>query len=321
MRDRNTLDLQERRCLDGAFATELERRGVSIEGPLWSARALHEAPEAVLAVHRAYLDAGADVLLTGSYQVSSLGYRAIGLSAAQAAQAAADALRRSVSLALDARAQAARPEVLIAASLGPYGAALANGAEFHGDYDFPSEAAHHAALVAFHAERIAVLAETDADLLAFETLPSLGEARAIEEALRSRPKLGAWLSITCRDGERTAHGERVRECAALAEVSPQIVAVGVNCTSPKWVASLIRELRAATGKPLIVYPNSGEGWDAERRCWIEDTAGEGELAGYEVLAASWLRAGAQMVGGCCRTGPAHTRAVRAAMEQLERDAR
>ena len=333
MRDRTTLNLRGRRCLDGAFATELERCGISIEGPLWSARALYEAPEAVLAVHRAYLDAGADVLLTGSYQVSSLGYRAVGLSAAQAKEAAADALRRSVALALEARAQAGRPDALIAASLGPYGAALANGAEFHGEYGFRSEAEEHAALVAFHAERIAMLADTDADLLAFETLPSLAEARAIEEALRSRPELGAWFSFTCRDGVYTVHGERVRECAALTEVSPQIAAVGVNCTSPVWIASLIRELRAATGKPVVVYPNSGEGWDAEQHAWIESQiegqiesrmealSGEVDVAGYGALAASWFRAGAQLVGGCCRTGPAHTRAVHAAMEQLARDAR
>ncbi len=321
MRDRDTLDLRKRRCLDGAFATELERHGVSVAGPLWSARALHEAPEAVLAVHGAYLHAGAEVLLTGSYQVSSLGYRATGLPAAEAVQAAADALRRSVSLAAEARALAGTPDVLIAASLGPYGAALANGAEFHGEYGFGSDADEQGALVAFHAERIAVLAETDADLLALETLPSLGEARAIVEALRAWPRLGAWLSFTCRDGAHTAHGEPVRACAALAEGSPQIIAVGVNCTAPVWIAPLIGELRTATTKPIAVYPNSGEGWDAERHCWIEGTAGEAEAAGYQALAAGWFREGAQLVGGCCRTGPAHTRAVRAAMKQLARGAR
>ena len=321
MRDRNTLDLRGRRCLDGAFATELERQGIPIDGPLWSARALQEVPGAVVGVHRTYLHAGADVLLTGSYQVSSVGYRATGLPANQAAQAAADALRRSVALAGEAQAQAGRSDVLIAASLGPYGAALANGAEFHGEYGFSSDADEHAALVAFHAERIAVLAETDADLLAFETLPSLAEARAIEEALRGWPRLGAWLSFICRDGAHTAHGEPVRACAALAEASPQIVAVGVNCTAPAWVLPLIGELRASTRKPIVVYPNSGEGWDAERRCWIEDTTNKAGAAGYEALAAGWFRAGAQLVGGCCRTGPAHTRAVRAAMQQLVRNAR
>lgn len=302
MRPASTLDVSRIRVLDGGFATELERRGVSIAGPLWSARALSEAPEAVLAVHGSYLEAGADVLSTGSYQVSSRGYAAVGLGPEAAREAAAEALRASVRLAREA---AAHTPAWVAASLGPYGAALANGAEFHGRYGFASAAEQHRALVEFHAERIEVLAEIDADLLAFETVPSLAEARAIAEAIQAVPTVGAWLSITCRDGVHTAHGEPVRECAAFLDAVPQVLAVGVNCIAPGLVSRLLGELRAGTSKPLLAYPNSGEGWDAGQRRWT----GVADVETYGAMAREWFAAGAQAVGGCCRTGPAHVRAV------------
>ena len=310
MRDFRELTLRHFHVLDGGFATELERRGLSLGGALWSARALAEAPDAVLAVHRSYLDAGADVLLTASYQVSALAWPSLGPE--QARTQAERALQRAVALAVEARKAAGRPDVLIAASLGPYGAALANGAEFHGRYGFANAEAEHAALVRFHAERIAALAASDADLLAFETLPSLAEARAVAEALRKWPGIGAWCSFTCRDGQKTAHGEPLRACAAFLNGTPQIVAVGVNCTAPALILPLLGELRAGTAKPLVVYPNSGEGWDAERRCWT----GVADVADYAALAREWFAAGAQLVGGCCRTGPEHVRAVAVAASHL-----
>ncbi|RRA48078.1 homocysteine S-methyltransferase [Acidipila sp. EB88] len=312
MRSFATLDLRDSRVLDGGLATELERHGVATAGPLWSARALVEAPGVVLAVHRAYLEAGADILLTASYQVSSMGFAAEGLGPADAQRAAADALRRSVALAVQARA--GRTGILVAASLGPYGAALANGAEFHGNYGFASEAEQHAVLVRFHAERIRVLLGTEADLLAFETLPSLAEARAIVEALAvvagdaPSAQPGAWLSFCCLDAAHTAHGELLQECAGFLGGVPAVLAVGVNCTAPALIGPLLQALRAGTAKPLLAYPNSGEGWDAEHRCWT----GVADVQGYESLARDWYRQGAQVVGGCCRTGPDHVRAVRRA---------
>ncbi len=195
--------------------------------------------------------------------------------------------------------------VLVAASLGPYGAALANGAEFTGSYELGSEAEEVSALVGFHAERIEALAGTEADLLAFETVPKLSEARAIAFALSRWPEVGAWVSFTCRDGSLTAHGEPVRECAAFLEGVPQVVAVGVNCIAPALALPLLGELRAGTGKPLVVYPNSGEGWDAVARCWT----GSSDAAAFGALARAWFAAGASVVGGCCRTGPGHVRVV------------
>jgi homocysteine S-methyltransferase len=313
MRTCSQVDLRRFHVLDGAVATELERCGVALDGPLWSARALAEAPEAILAVHRSYLEAGAQVLLTASYQVSALGFRAAGMTDAQAIAAEATALRMAVELAVKARTASGQAGVLVAASLGPYGAALANGAEFHGNYDFRDEAEQHSALVRFHAQRIAVLAETEADLLAFETLPSLAEGRAVVEALAGWPQASAWLSFTCRDGAHNAHGEPLQACAALLDSAPQVIAVGVNCTAPALILPLLDELRAATRKALVVYPNSGEGWDAQHRCWT----GTADITEYAALAQRWFAAGAQMVGGCCRTGPQHVRAVADAARRLQ----
>jgi len=304
MRSRDQLRFETARVLDGGMASELEFQGADISGPLWSAHVLEEAPEKVVAVHRAYLEAGADVLLTASYQVSRKGYVEFGL----AGDRADAALLRSVELACTARAEFASHnkgrEVLIAASLGPYGAALHNGAEYHGNYDCT-----FADLVQFHQERIAVLIESNADLLAFETLPSLEEAQAIGEALKPWPNLAAWFTFTCPDTRaaslQVAHGELLRDCAKLAASFPQTIAVGVNCTRPKWLPMLIAELRAASDKPILVYPNSGEGWDAETRCWT----GHSDATEFGQHAEQWYSAGAQIVGGCCRTRPAHIHQV------------
>ncbi len=287
------------RVLDGGMASELEYLGANIDGPLWSAHVLEDAPEKVVAVHRAYVEAGADCILTASYQVSRMGYAEIGL----APERADAALKKAVALARKAAAEFPQRRVVVAASLGPYGAALHNGAEYHGNYGVGFDE-----LVEFHRERIRVLAEAGADgpdLLAFETLPSLEEAEAIGEALGEWPELAAWFCFTCRDERRVAHGELLEECAVRVARLPQTVAVGVNCTHPALMTALIAELRRVSGKPVVVYPNSGEGWDAEARCWT----GKGDAASFGAQAAEWFAAGAQIVGGCCRTRPEHTRMV------------
>jgi homocysteine S-methyltransferase len=290
--------------LDGGLASELEYLGADINGPLWSAHVLEEAPEKILAVHRAYIDAGADCIETASYQVSRMGYAEIGLEPDRADAA----LLRSVALARQAASEFPHRRTLIAASLGPYGAALHNGAEYHGNY-----ACTHAELVEFHRQRIEVLARSSGadrpDLLAFETLPSLDEALAIGEALAAPPDLPAslpvWFSFTCRDARHVAHGERLSDCAAAVAQFPQTNAVGVNCSAPSLMPALIGELRAATSLPVLVYPNSGEGWDAARRSWT----GTNDPTAYGALAREWFAAGARIVGGCCRTRPQHIRQV------------
>ena len=286
--------------LDGAMATELEHLGRDLSHPLWSARVLEESPATIEAVHRSYLEAGADCILTASYQVSEEGFAEQGLSA----QASADALRRSVSIAESARdwyrSLSDRP-IWVGASLGPFGAMLHNGAEYHGDYHASFEE-----VVQFHARRISVLASTNADFLAFETIPSLDEAGAILIALEEHPDVPAWISFTCRDKTHVAHGERLPDCGMLLDGHPQVVAVGINCTAPALILPLLHQLRPSTTKPIVVYPNSGETWDAQTRSWHGDVD-PAELANH---AAAWRAAGAQAIGGCCRTRPQHIQELR-----------
>ncbi len=285
--------------LDGGMASELEYLGANIDGPLWSAQVLEDAPEKILAVHRAYIEAGADIIETASYQVSRRIYTEFGL----APERADAALLRSIALAREAAAEFPDRRVVVAASLGPYGAALHNGAEYHGNY----EIGFHG-LVEFHRYRIRIMAKAATgapDLIAFETLPSLKEAHAIGEALKQWPDVAAWFAFTCRDEQHVAHGELLSQCAKAVAAFPQTVAIGVNCTHPALIPALIAELRAASDKPIVVYPNSGEGWDAQNRCWT----GTSDPAAYGIKATEWRAAGAQIIGGCCRTRPAHIREV------------
>jgi len=299
--------LQGIHVVDGGMATELEYLGAKIDGPLWSAHVLEDAPEKIIAVHRAYIEAGAQCILTSSYQVSRMGYAEYGL----AAERADAALLRSIELAHAACAEFPDRQIVVAASLGPYGAALHNGSEYHGNYG-----CSFAEMVDFHRERIRVLVEESTDrnvpdLLAFETLPSLDEALAIGEALVPWPELAAWLCFTCKDDIHVAHGELLSECATEVARFPQTVAIGLNCTHPALMPRLIGELRRASNQPVVVYPNSGEEWDAVSRCWT----GIGDPASYGAKAAEWFAAGAQIVGGCCRTRPAHIRQVVEAAER------
>jgi homocysteine S-methyltransferase len=140
-------------------------------------------------------------------------------------------------------------------------------------------------------------------------VPSLEEAQAILAALESYPNLPAYISFTCRDEVHTSHGETLKSCASFLDTQPAIIGVGVNCTRPEYIGSLIREIASVTKKTIIVYPNSGEGWNAEQHCWI----GDGQMQEYGQLAREWRAAGARWIGGCCRTGPEH---IRAAAEAL-----
>jgi homocysteine S-methyltransferase len=286
--------------LDGGLATELERRGCDLSGDLWSARALIDFPHLIEDVHFDYLSAGADCIVTASYQVSFEGFAAAGFSTEDTVAA----LEKSVAVAESARAgflNARMQRPLIAASVGPYGAIFHNGAEYHGNYD-----CSFLELVAFHRSRLRVLARTNADLLACETIPSLDEALALVEALREFPQLNAWISFTCRDECHTGHGERLSACAQALDREPQVVAVGVNCTPPHYISSLIREARRSTQKPIVIYPNSGKTWNAVERRWI----GTSEFCDFGLLAREWYREGANWIGGCCGTGPADIRRIR-----------
>lgn len=292
--------------LDGALATELERRGCDLRDPLWSAKVLLEAPELIRQVHIDYFLAGADCATTASYQATFAGLARRGLGPAEAAAL----LQRSVGLACEARAafwadpahRVGRPYPFVAASIGPYGAFLADGSEYRGDYGLSA-----AELIAFHRPRIAALLAGGAELLACETIPCLLEAQALVQLLAEFPTASAWISFSARDGAHTHHGERLADCAAWLDDYPQVAAVGVNCTAPTFIPDLIRAMRSATAKPIVVYPNSGEHYDPASRSW----QGQSVDACFAADARDWYAAGARLIGGCCRTTPAHIRAVAA----------
>jgi homocysteine S-methyltransferase len=274
------------------MATALEARGHDLSDSLWSARLLVEAPAEITAVHRAFFRAGADIAITASYQASFDGFAAHGVD-----RAGAEALlRRSVGLARDAAASAGGRRRWVAASVGPYGAALADGSEYRGRYGLSV-----AALRAWHRPRMEVLASAEPDLLALETVPDIDEAEALVDAVAG---LGvpAWLSYSI-DGDRTRAGQPLAEAFAAAAGRPEIVAVGVNCCAPADVAAAVALAREVTGKPVIAYPNSGEGWDDRARRWT------GPSGFGAADAARWVAEGARVVGGCCRVGPADIAAL------------
>jgi len=288
--------------LDGALATELERHGANIADPLWSAKCLLEAPELIYRVHQDYLRAGADVIITASYQASVPGFGARGLS-----QGEAEALlRSSVELALRARDdfwsvpahRENRLKPLVAVSIGPFGACLHDGSEYHGRY-----VASWKEVEDFHRARLDLLTTEGADLLAFETIPSLREAEILLELLTHYPEHWAWLSFSCKDAEHLSHGETLRAGIELAGKYPQVLAAGLNCTAPQHVTAL---LGSVTGHafPLLVYPNSGETWVAGNQEWV----GQGTAA---LQPLAWFESGARLIGGCCRTGPADIARIRA----------
>ena len=294
--------------LDGGLATELERRGHDLSDELWSARLLVDRPEAVEELHFDYLEAGADCVISASYQASFEGFARRGLGTA----AAEEALRRSVEVARRARRRfwadpsrrAGRQRPLVAASIGPYGAFLADGSEYRGDYGISE-----GELLRFHRERFRLLAASGADLLACESIPSHAEAEVLARLIADTPGAAAWISFTCRDGESISDGTPLREAAAALHGTPGLVAVGVNCTAPRHLPRLIAALAGATSLPIVAYPNSGEEWDAAARRWLPATV-PSRLAD---AAPGWIAGGARLVGGCCRTGPADIRRLRAVL--------
>ncbi|KAM1742678.1 hypothetical protein ACFX1R_013852 [Malus domestica] len=293
--------------LDGGFATELERHGADLNDPLWSAKCLITSPHLVRRVHLDYLDAGANIILTASYQATIQGFEAKGFSKEEAK----DLLRKSVEIAIEAREiyydkfQSRRP-VLVAASLGSYGAYLADGSEYSGNY---GDAITVETLKDFHRERVQILANSGADLIAFETIPNKIEAKAYAELLDEEGiEIPAWFSFSSKDGINVVSGDSMLECASIADSCKNVVAVGINCTPPRFIYGLVSSIRNVTNKPIVIYPNSGETYDGQTKQWVKSTGVVNEEFA-DIAIDKWCEAGASLFGGCCRTTPNTIRAI------------
>ena len=291
-------DRQGVTVLDGGLATSLEALGYDLADDLWSAKILLEDPDAIQRVHTDFLSAGADCITAGTYQASIAGLVARGLTHNQSV----GVLDRGVGLAVeardafwsDAKNRERRLRPLVAASVGPYGAYCADGSEYTGEYGLSDDE-----LLDFHEGRWRILAESAADLMACETIPSLQEAEVLLQLLRRTPDRWAWMSFTCRDGAHLSDGTALSAAARTCGAAPRVAAVGINCTRPEHVPELISAVRNATEKLIIVYPNAGGRYDAERKTWEDDPP----RLDWPALVAEWRDLGATVIGGCCRVGP------------------
>ncbi|GAB4841634.1 sulfide-quinone oxidoreductase [Ancistrocladus abbreviatus] len=305
--------------VDGGLATELERHGANLNDPLWSAKCLISSPHLIRQVHIDYLEAGADIIITASYQATIQGFKDKGFS-----QEESEALlKKSVDIACEARdmyyskcSQASQTRVsdakvltcrtiLVAASVGSYGAYLADGSEYSGNY---GDAMSLDLLKDFHRRRVKVLAESGADLIAFETTPNKVEAQAYTELLDEEDiKIPAWISFNSKDGVNVVSGDSLLECASIAETCKKVTAVGINCTPPRFIHDLILSVKKVAIKPIVIYPNSGERYDPDLKDWVENTGvSDQDFVSY---VNNWHEAGAALIGGCCRTTPNTIRAI------------
>ena len=275
--------------LDGGLATQLEAQGHDLRDSLWSARLLRDAPDEIVAAHRTYFDAGADVAITASYHASYPGFAAAGIAEPEATRLFA----RSVELAR--RAQPDDRQTFVAGSVGLYGVVWTNGSEYTGDYDRATddEIAHE------QRRRIVALVDAGADLLAIETIPSGREAAILGELL-TEVDTDAWVTFCCRDAHHLSDGTPVSDAVTAVSRTNRVTCVGVNCTPPHHVESLLTDIRAVTQLPIVAYPNWGRIWDSDASEWRE---GNGVVEFSPDVLERWHAAGASVLGGCCGIGP------------------
>lgn len=282
--------------IDGAMSTALEKFGCDLNDKLWSARVLIEDPAKIRQVHVDYFEAGANVAITASYQATEAGFRERGINS----ETACNLIAQSVMLAKEARADflARHPEkdpksLLIAGAVGPYGAYLANGAEYTGDYHLSSDEYR-----AFHQLRLRALVEAGADFLGIETQARLDEVKVILDMIE-KLDAAAWVTFTLKDSGHIADGTPIEEAAEVCGKHPLVDAIGINCVKREVVAEALRRISSVTNKPMIVYPNSGETYDPSTKTWHHPVTGPG----WENFISKWKSMGAVCLGGCCRTLP------------------
>lgn len=290
--------------LDGALATELERRGCDINDSLWSAKILAKNPEVIKDVHYDYFASGADCAITASYQATIKGFVENGYSEDEARRL----ISKSVEIAKEARDEFWKDEKnrenrsypIVAASVGPYGAYLADGSEYRGNYNISDDE-----LKNFHKERIELLIKAGADILACETIPCLQEAKAIVEVVKEFEGVYCWISFSCKSETEISDGTLISTCIKELEALPQVAAVGINCTAPNYVSSLIKEIKEVSKKAIVAYPNSGEEYNANTKDWHGKTSDKCFCESCK----SWYEDGARLIGGCCRTTPEDIKSI------------
>lgn len=288
--------------LDGGLSNVLEGYGCNLNHDLWSAKLIDKQPELLIRAHLDYLEAGAKCISSSGYQASSLGF----INAGYNLEDAKNLILKAVQIAEKAKSiyiheHPSEAPIYIAASMGPYGAFLADGSEYSGIYDLDE-----GGLLDFHAERVTILSQTNADFFAFETIPSLTEIRALAQLDSSFTK-PAWISFSCKDHQRLNDGNKIFDAAKLLSKTTNVFAIGVNCTSPKYISQIITILKqAAPQKKIIVYPNSGEVFHAKSKTWL----GVSDPFSFEKMVGEWHEKGADIIGGCCRIGPDHIRRIK-----------
>lgn len=287
--------------IDGGLSNVLESQGCDLKHKLWTANLLEKNPEAIIRAHLDYINAGAQCITTSSYQASIPGLIAIGYKRSSAEKLILKSIQLAeiaIKTALDSGVIDNKP--LIAASVGPYGAYLADGSEYRGNYAISDKI-----LKDFHLERLRILDRSNADILACETIPSFQEAGILSEILLN-VDTPAWISFSCKDGKHLNDGSKINECVAIFKNHPKVFAVGVNCTNPKYISDLIPYIKASCGdNKVIVYPNSGEVYNAQSKTWM----GLSEPKYFVEMSKEWINLGADIIGGCCRIGPDHIRRI------------
>lgn len=297
--------------IDGSMGTALERLGADNSSSLWTAGTLAKDPELVKQVHLDYFRAGADCGITCTYQATIPGLMENGYTNDEAERIIADSIRlfleaRDAWWNAEGKAEG-RSYPLCLAGIGPYGAYLADGSEYRGKYGVSDDVIYD-----FHRRRLEIVKEAGADIALIETQPSLSEAM-IAGDICEELGLDYWISFSCRDGMRINEGDLIRECAeALSDGRPHLKMIGVNCSKPEYISSLIRQLKAVTELPIAVYPNSGLIYDPVTKTW---SAPEGVLD-FGSYALEYMKAGAAAVGGCCTTDAEQIKQVAEARERF-----
>lgn len=287
--------------LDGGLSNVLEDFGCNLNNELWVANLLNTNPEAIIKTHLAYLEAGAQIISTSSYQATIPGFMKLGFTKAESEALILKSVElANIALQRFSKKNNLQQKPLIAASIGPYGAFLADGSEYSGNYNISDKV-----LIEFHKKRIQILDQTNCNILAFETIPSIQEIKVLSEILKTTKK-PAWISFSCKDESHINDGTTIKEAATLLKDHPNVFAIGVNCTAPKYISSLITILHSTVStKKIIIYPNSGESYNAKSKTWIENS----NPVSFAEMTAEWVNLGADIVGGCCRIGPKHIKNI------------